>query len=82
MQEGQTVTHYGKQSNNAQHNNSTVDNKCLSIVLTLHEFWSMLLGAELHVIQITKTSYTLETSHSADFAGFLTWMNMVMNYIM
>ncbi len=35
--------------NNAQRNYSTIDKKLLSIVMTLREFWSMLLGSELHL---------------------------------
>jgi hypothetical protein len=49
MQEGQPVTFYSKKLNNAQHNYSAVDKELLFIVMTLHEFWSMLLGAELHI---------------------------------
>jgi hypothetical protein len=38
-----------KNFNNTQRKYSTVDKELLSIVVTLCEFWSMLLGAELHI---------------------------------
>jgi hypothetical protein len=48
MQDDILITYYSKKLNSTQMNYATTDKELLCVIATLHEFCSMLLGAELH----------------------------------
>jgi hypothetical protein len=76
MQDGKPVTYYSKKLNSAQKNYSTIDKKLQSIVVTLKEFRSMLLGAVINIYIDHKNILSLGDSSQRH----LWWISYVNEY--
>ncbi len=76
MQDDIPVAYYSKKLNSAQMNYTTIDKELFCVIVTLREFCSMLLGAELHIHTDHKNIFNVGDSSEQ----CLRWISYVDEY--